>query len=133
MVQYLKEEAKRLHVHVKVAKLAISRRGFYSPAKNTIYINRSLTQDQRREALAHELAHCFYGHDCTSELNERQADNRAALMLIDPDLYRRAALINPHPNYVAIELGLTSHIVEVWQEHWLPQLAAKHREFEDVA
>ncbi|MDN6705323.1 ImmA/IrrE family metallo-endopeptidase [Corynebacterium glyciniphilum] len=75
----------------------------------------------RRCTLAHELGHQEHGHEPTPDpvmhaRQERQADEYAARMLIDPDSYREAeSLHGPHAGAIAWHLGVTRHLVEVWR------------------
>lgn len=71
--------------------------------------------------MAHELAHAVAGDEPTGiawldERMERIADERAARWLITGDAYATAEeLVGPHPGALARELGVTIHILEVWQ------------------
>lgn len=119
------EEAARMGVQIHVAVLDDDLRGFYSHRLRVIVVRLGLSRAQMRETLAHELGHAFYGHDCDSSTTpeqERQADRRGALLLVDPDAYARAEVLNDHPGFIARELGLTTHVVEVWRATWLPRL-----------
>lgn len=68
-------------------------------------------------ALAHELGHAFYndppGHTGKCE---RRADRFAARLLISPVEYRAAEeTYGPHPARLAAELGVTTHLIHVFQ------------------
>lgn len=87
----------------------------------TISLRRGLLNREHRCTLAHELAHAVAGDEPTGigwldARMERIADERAARWLITPDAYATAeALYGPHPGALARELGVTLHILQVWQ------------------
>lgn len=112
-------EAKRLGVRVHLAYLDDPFVGLYDHGDDTIYIQIGLTMAETKETLAHELAHAFYRHPCSSGRNERQADSRAALLLIDPGEYCTAERINPDPWAIAEELGITVEVVRNYQKYCL--------------
>lgn len=68
-------------------------------------------------ALAHELGHAEAGDPPGHEgLAERRADRFAARLLISPVDYRAAEeTYGPHPARLAAELGVTTHLLEVWR------------------
>ncbi|QHF24128.1 ImmA/IrrE family metallo-endopeptidase [Rathayibacter sp. VKM Ac-2804] len=121
------DEAARLNVRVHLAHLDRDLLGFYSHERRTAYINLSLTPDEIRETLAHELGHAYHGHTCT-EGNEDAADRRAALLLVDPDLYAKAELLHHHPAAIGEALGLSEHIIRIWRDWWIPKISERlHR------
>ncbi|WP_296103790.1 ImmA/IrrE family metallo-endopeptidase [uncultured Corynebacterium sp.] len=79
-----------------------------------------------RCTLAHELGHAFCGHDSTAEgwfkeRQEHEADTWAANLLIGQDEYMDAELIHGScPGAIALELGVTVHLVRVWQNAHSP-------------
>lgn len=87
----------------------------------TISIRRDLGWVNARCTLAHELGHALNNHDSRAEAwlrdrQEREADIFAANVLIDPGEYKSAELLyGPHPGAIAQELGVTIHLVTVWQ------------------
>ena len=122
----LVREAGRLGVQIHAAHLDGDLLGFYSHHERRIYFDIRLTPMERVEVVAHELGHAYHGHSCDDDLSERQADRRAALLLVDPEAYRSAERENPHPRHIAESLGLSVHLVKVWRDWWLPQIRA-HR------
>lgn len=68
-------------------------------------------------SLAHELGHAHYGDPpgCDPRL-EARADRFAARLLISPVEYAAAErAYGPHPAHIARELGVTTHLVQVWR------------------
>lgn len=122
MLKQLYNEARRQQITVIHAKLPTPYRSLYRPSKNLIIITRGLTASQEIEALAHELGHARYGHDCTTSRTEAQAWKWAASFTISTSDYARAESLNAHPAAIAIELGLTPKLVQAWQRHCLPHL-----------
>lgn len=93
--------------------------------RGQIVIHIGLTMAEKKEALAHELGHLRHGHTCSTDRNELRADRVAANLLIDLDDYRRAEHIDPDPQAIADELGVTRRIVRVFQKQLLPELALR--------
>lgn len=104
-------------------------KGRYTHAARTISLRRGLLHRELRCTLAHELAHAMAGDEPTGiawldERMERIADERAARWLILPADYAAAEeLVGPHPGALARELGVTIHILEVWQSLYERQAA----------
>lgn len=98
----------------------------------TISIRRDLGWVNARCTLAHELGHAICGHDSKAEgwlknRQEREADIFAANVLIDPSEYKSAELLyGPHPGAIAHELGVTNHLVTVWQNTHRPATTHPH-------
>lgn len=86
--------------------------GIYSPTEGRIYYDLQLTPSEQRSVVAHELGHAYYGHDCDSVVNERQADTYAASLLIDPDDYAALERINPDVHFIAEEMQVTPETIE---------------------
>ena len=97
-------------------------KGRYTHAARTISLRHGLLHRELRCTLAHELAHAMAGDEPTGigwldARMERIADERAARWLILPADYAAAeTLYGPHPGALARELGVTIHILQVWQE-----------------
>lgn len=91
----------------------------YFAEGNVLVINATMTEAYQREVLAHELGHAWYGHDWRNphdeERDERQADLYAARLLISPTEYALAEELHPHPGAIAKELGVSQHLIELWQ------------------
>lgn len=92
----------------------------------TISIRRDLGWVNARCTLAHELGHAICGHDSKAEgwfkeRQEHEADTWAANLLIGQDEYMDAELIHGScPGAIALELGVTVHLVRVWQNAHSP-------------
>lgn len=96
-------------------------RGVYEHDLRVITLNAWMDIDQQRFALAHELGHAWHEHTVEGDPHgnpndERLADEHAASILIDPDLYARAEILRgPHPGAIADELGVHPDVVEIFQ------------------
>ncbi|WP_018024129.1 ImmA/IrrE family metallo-endopeptidase [Corynebacterium ulceribovis] len=95
-------------------------KGYYDHSARTISLRRDLLDVPRRCTLAHELGHAVHGDTLTGITHldramERRADRFAANLLIDPAAYRAAEAQCSHPGHIARELGVTLHLLEVWQ------------------
>lgn len=97
-------------------------RGYYSPHERRIYFDLSLTPNERRATIAHELGHHHHGHDCSSPANERQADVYAATLLIHPDDYAQVARVVEGRAEIADELNVTEDIVEAFERHCIERI-----------
>ena len=88
------------------------------PTRHEITLQHGLDDVHALCALAHELGHAHYGdppgHHGTNEI---RADRFAARLLISPTEYATTeAIYGPHPATIAAELGVTTHLLEVWSE-----------------
>lgn len=119
----LMEEANRLGVRVHLAHLEEDFLGIYDDQESRIYIRIGMSMAEVKEVLAHELAHAFYRHQCSTGPHERIADKRAARLLVDVERYAEAESIDPSPWAIADELGLTAKVVEDFQRYWLSDRA----------
>ncbi|EEW50456.1 hypothetical protein HMPREF0290_0904 [Corynebacterium efficiens YS-314] len=69
----------------------------------------------RRCAIAHELGHEHYGHDCSTPGAERLADEWAAMKLVTVDDVETAAeSCEGQPSAIAAEIGITPHLLSTW-------------------
>ncbi|QQU97755.1 ImmA/IrrE family metallo-endopeptidase [Corynebacterium amycolatum] len=97
-------------------------KGWYHHDSNTISLRSDLRAANYRCTLAHELAHALAGDEPTGidhfdRRMERAADMVAANMLIAPEDYETAeTLYGPHAGAIARELGVTRHLLTVWQD-----------------
>ena len=117
-------EARRLGVSVHIARLEDdpTLRGYYLAEPGIIVLRHGLTRAESRSVLAHELGHAFYRHDSDSALAERQADIYAARLLIDSEEYARFERVNPDPQSLADELGVTVDVIRTFGTHCLMQV-----------
>lgn len=98
-------------------------KGRWYPARRTISLRAGLPARAERCTLAHELGHAVLEHEAGAHLpqwlvekQERAADRWAAETLISEDAYRSAeASLGPHPGAIAVELGVTVHLLEIWR------------------
>lgn len=98
-------------------------KGRWYPTTRTISLRADLPARAQRCTLAHELGHAVLGHIAGPHLpawvvekQERAADRWAAETLISEDDYRSAEqALGPHPGAIAVELGVTVHLLEVWR------------------
>lgn len=99
--------------------------GYYSAAEARIYFDLSLTPNERRVVIAHEIGHAYFGHDGDSAVNERLADTYAADMLINPMEYAKLERISSDPYYLADELNVTAELVTHYQGSCLQRLGSR--------
>jgi len=117
-------EAERLGVRVELAHIDDETlMGFYDHRKRLITVDVSLDMPQKKETIAHELGHCYYGDLRSTPRFERRADRYAALLLIDLSAYIIAELLDPSPSAIAAELEQTRRMVRVFQKEHLPTLS----------
>ena len=87
----------------------------YVAKKHVIYVRKNLDPVTRTCAIAHELGHAFYGHDCSTPRFEYQADRWAAGQLlgglVTPGMLRE---YRARPGALAAELGVTPRFLQVW-------------------
>lgn len=112
-------------VNIKIATLASGVRGFYCKDDNTIYLSRRLTLIEQRCTLAHELGHAYFGHDCSTDWNENQANDFAARILILPREYAAAEYCSTDPEYLADELAVTVEMVSYYQQYALQRIGSR--------
>ena len=87
----------------------------YVAEKRVIYVRKNLDPATRACAIAHELGHVFYGHDCSTPRFEYQADRWAAEQLLG-GLVAPGMLLEyrSRPGALAAELGVTPRFLQVW-------------------
>lgn len=108
-----------LGIDVEWESLGSRRRGEYRWWNDTIVLNHRLTAAQAVSCLAHELGHQAFGDQCSTPAAERRAYEYAAALLIAPDEYRLAEeIVGHHAAALALELGVTTKIVEAWRRWW---------------
>lgn len=97
-------------------------KGRWHRGRRVVSVRRDLGPLNRRCTLAHELGHAALDHlvdadlpDWLIERQERDADRWAARLLISEVDYAVAESIHPNAGAIAAELGVTRHLVEVWQ------------------
>lgn len=118
-------KAAEFGLRVHASRLPEDTLGFYSPTEARIYFDLSLTPNERRVVIAHELGHAFLGHDGDSATNERLADTYAAELLINPSDYAQLERISPDPHYLADELGVTAGLIAHYQGNCLQRLGSR--------
>ena len=97
-------------------------KGWYQRHTSTISLRSDLRAANYRCTLAHEIGHAIRGDQPTGNQHfdnrmERAADHIAAQLLISPTEYATAeALYGCHPGAIAKELGVTTHLLNVWQQ-----------------
>ncbi|RSZ61511.1 ImmA/IrrE family metallo-endopeptidase [Corynebacterium hylobatis] len=107
-----------LGVHlVESGRLNDSLNAAYHHDTRTIVVRWGLDPVTRRCAIAHELGHAHWGHDCSTPRYERDADEYAAELLLTLDIVEQASLDLDHAApAVAAELGVTPYLLEVWMK-----------------
>lgn len=117
------------HLYVHAADLGVEviwsarmhpqRHGLYLDDQRLIILNQGCTHAQTTSALAHELAHAFYGDRASTSAIERRADEYGARLIIAVDEYAAAeSAVGHHAGALARELGVTRRMVEAWQRQF---------------
>ncbi|CAB0578318.1 ImmA/IrrE family metallo-endopeptidase [Corynebacterium diphtheriae] len=100
---------------IETSKLGSTLNACFHPASQTIFIKIGLDPVTRRCAIAHELGHAHYGHDCSTPGAERQADEWAAQQLLDVgDVEVVGWECEGSAAAMAAELGVTPHLLVLW-------------------
>lgn len=119
-MQRLFDVADALNVCVEYAPLR-TRNGEYRDDLKRIRLREGMSERLARWTLAHELGHATYGHrpnmfGQSDARQERQADEWAALHLIDLEQYREVEeLRDGHIASMAHDLGVVTNGVEAYQ------------------
>ena len=120
--------AQSLGVTVCTAILPGDLLGFYVHEARRIMLESRLSPFEMCVVLAHELGHAHHGHSCKNghreavPAHEYRADRYAARLLIDGAELARLEQINPDPEYLAEELGVTVDFLGWYQQHHLTKL-----------
>lgn len=104
------------------AHLTDDKIGVYAPELNRVYFDLSLSTPWRRSAIAHELGHAHYHHDCDSPANERQADAYAATLLVEPEWYGQLEIINHDAEWIADEMNVAPWIIVDYRKYCLQRI-----------
>ncbi|CAB0533192.1 ImmA/IrrE family metallo-endopeptidase [Corynebacterium diphtheriae] len=100
---------------IETSKLGSTLNACFHPPTQTIFIKIGLDPVTRRCAIAHELGHAHYGHDCSTPGAERQADEWAAQQLLDVgDVEVVGWECEGSAAAMAAELGVTPHLLVLW-------------------
>ncbi|MEL6053894.1 ImmA/IrrE family metallo-endopeptidase [Corynebacterium rouxii] len=100
---------------IETSKLGSTLNACFHPPTQTIFIKIGLDPVTRRCAIAHELGHAHYGHNCSTPGAERQADEWAARQLLDVgDVEVVGWECEGSAAAMAAELGVTPHLLVLW-------------------
>lgn len=99
--------------------------GFYSLEQQKIVLRFGLTPFEMRSVLAHELAHAYYGDECSSDANERRAERYAAQLLsyrphVSTARFRGGIVFGRNK-----ELRVTVDVVETYRSQCLQRLGGR--------
>lgn len=86
----------------------------YSEAHGAIFVRTNLHSISERCGLAHEIVHAEHADVGYSEAQEERADRIAARRLIRPWRLSHFSGVTDDPGGIALELGVTEHIMETW-------------------
>lgn len=115
-LDWLLQHAADMDVEVEWCPKMRGRRGDYSSEHKRIRLDRTLTRPQLVTTLAHEVGHAVFDDVGTTPAIERRASEMGASLVISPAEYEAAErLVGPHPGALAVELGVTRHLVEAWR------------------
>jgi len=102
--------------------------GFYDPEAGKVLVDISLTPDEKRSVIAHELGHVHHGHECGGGRDsrvERQARAYAAHLLVHPIDYAGAEQVSSDAFYIAEELGITVEVIDDYRAMCLQRLGER--------
>lgn len=99
--------------------------GFYEPSEARIYFAFGLTYAERRSVIAHELAHVYRAHECSTPSAERDADTLAAQLLIEPEAYAAAEQISSDAHHIAETLDVTVELVHHYRQHCIHRIGSR--------
>lgn len=100
---------------IETSKLGSTLNACFHPPTQTIFIKIGLDPVTRCCAIAHELGHAHYGHNCSTPGAERQADEWAAQQLLDVGDVETVGLeCEGSAAAMAAELGVTPHLLVLW-------------------
>lgn len=88
--------------------------GLWIPDFDLIVIRSGMRRVHDRSTLAHEIAHAILGHSDTNPKHEAQADRLAALNLIDPQVWEKAATCYEHIEQVAAECDVSTKLARAY-------------------
>lgn len=113
---------------VETPKLEMSLNACFHLQTSTIIVNSGLDPATRTCAIAHELGHAYYGHDCSTSFAEYQADQWAAQNLLTLDMVKTtSAECDGMPALIAAELGVTPELLATWMR--LYEAGRIHRQY----
>mgnify|MGYP002758470534 FL=1 len=94
--------------------------GGWFPHARRILFAPGLGYRNRIHTMAHELGHAIHGHPAGHDpRHERQADDFAANLLIDPHAYIEAeAIYEGNERAIAHELGITLGLLQHWKTQY---------------
>ncbi len=107
--------ARSLDIHV-IDRPITTADGLWIPDHSTIVLRSGLAPIRRKATLAHEVAHATLGHTTDSAENERAADELASRNLLGAACRLKTALWGTASAALAVELGVTAHLLQVWLE-----------------
>lgn len=94
-----------------------ARRGAWSAARRTIWIDSRLSDAHAAPVLAHELIHARRGDDCAQDdAAEQLIDERVAQAFIEPKQFAAAERIHGEDSWaIAEELDLPAWVIEAYR------------------
>ncbi|MBT2503012.1 ImmA/IrrE family metallo-endopeptidase [Curtobacterium sp. ISL-83] len=102
--------------------------GFYDVEDSAVKVDISLTPDEKRSVIAHELGHVHHGHTCGGVHNsriERQARAYAAYLLVHPIDYAAAERVSADAFHIAEELGVTVELIDDYRAMCIQRLGER--------
>lgn len=98
--------------------------GLWIPEYDLIVIRSGMRRVHDRSTLAHEIAHAILGHEDTNPKHEAQADRLAALNLIDPQKWEKAATCYDYIEQVAAECDVSTKLARAYAARGMRRTAA---------
>lgn len=97
-------------------------RGHCRALENKVVLNSRLTFVQAACTGIHEFAHWSFGDLRSTPAVERRAWEYGASLLVEAEEYARAErLVGSDVRAIALELDVTTKLVEAWRRWWLRQ------------
>lgn len=102
--------------------------GFYDAEERVVKVDISLTPNEKRSVVAHELGHVHHGHTCGGGRDsriERQARAYAAFLLVHPIDYAAAENVSADVFHIADELGVTVELIDDYRSMCIQRLGER--------
>ena len=88
-----------------------------------IFYDITLTPDEAVCTVAHELGHAHHGHRCEGDpRDEKQADEYAAALLINPKLLAHLERLGLSKHDIAEELRVSEELLDAFLGRWVTRL-----------
>ncbi|WP_281707420.1 ImmA/IrrE family metallo-endopeptidase [Corynebacterium argentoratense] len=115
---------------IETSKLGSSLNACFHPSTRTVFVRLGLDPVTRTCAIAHELGHAHYGHSCSTQRAEREADEWAACKLLKIDEVEAAGWeCDGARSAMSAELGVTPGLLDLWMSMYEQGRIKNHHEW----